>query len=966
MVDDQAFHPVLARGQVYFGSSGDDHLYCLSASNGVPKWRFAAEGPIRFAPFLVGDRAFFGSDDGYFYCLDAGSGALIWRRRLGSEERWMIGNGRLISAWPIRTGCVASEGRVYVAAGLFPQQGCWAYALEQENGDLVWRSPLKVSPQGYLLSSPSHLFIPTGRGLPVALDRETGTKQTQIETMGGSFAVLDDALYVGGTGNDRSLGIARSDTGARLLSVKGGHLVVGPKYSAFLDGPLVITLDRDRFRKGLQARIHWENALKALPNPSLLKEASTQVRKALRQRRAEAAEALREAEDEMASARREIATVPKGRALITGPETLVVGHERGIVALELESGTRRWSVELPEAVLGLAMADQFLVATTVSGRVHGFSAESGKEISDSPAGGLLPPSPDQPEPDETLRAALDSLPVTRGFAVLLGEPASRWQTWISETTELQVILGLADENPIQWHRKRLLARGRHGAGVSVHHFDHHDSMVGEFAVLVIHDGRPQWHQTAMRIARPHGGIVVNLKDGTLKRRGPLAGAGRWTHMYGDLGNTCRSGDEMVHSDLQLQWFGGVGPRRMVDRHLRGSPPLYDGGILVVPGENSLIGVDAFTGTELWHLDAPGSQRYSMPFDAGYMAMSHDTVALAVEDECWMIDSHRGNIKRRIPLPEARPGHHWGYVGFDGMRLIGTLQSAQASRRRPGREQVDSDYRNGQPLVASETLFVADPLTGKPRWVFDQGSILNPTLTSSKDAIYGIVLGEAWKERGGASRVTLSEASLAGGRVVRVDSRSGEVSWQVPLPESLKRCRNIIYLCHSGGNLVGVGSWLNEMMDTTYEVVCFESETGQIRWQAQHDKGKPGETFHGEQMHHPVLLEEVLVTEPVAYNLATGEPIRGGDAEPWRLVRPGHSCGTISAAKDTLFFRAGNPTALDLRAHWEGRALPRALSPTRPGCWINMIPAGGMVLIPEASSGCVCNFSLQTSMAFRPR
>jgi hypothetical protein len=40
--------------------------------------------------------------------------------------------------------------------------------------------------------------------------------------------------------------------------------------------------------------------------------------------------------------------------------------------------------------------------------------------------------------------------------------------------------------------------------------------------------------------------------------------------------------------------------------------------------------------------------------------------------------------------------------------------------------------------------------------------------------------------------------------------------------------------------------------------------------------------------------------------------------------------------------------------------------SRPGCWINMIPAGGLLLIPEASSGCTCDFPVQTSLAFLPR
>ena len=39
--------------------------------------------------------------------------------------------------------------------------------------------------------------------------------------------------------------------------------------------------------------------------------------------------------------------------------------------------------------------------------------------------------------------------------------------------------------------------------------------------------------------------------------------------------------------------------------------------------------------------------------------------------------------------------------------------------------------------------------------------------------------------------------------------------------------------------------------------------------------------------------------------------------------------------------------------------------SRPGCWINIIPAGGLLLIPEASSGCTCDFPIQSSMALIP-
>ena len=34
---------------------------------------------------------------------------------------------------------------------------------------------------------------------------------------------------------------------------------------------------------------------------------------------------------------------------------------------------------------------------------------------------------------------------------------------------------------------------------------------------------------------------------------------------------------------------------------------------------------------------------------------------------------------------------------------------------------------------------------------------------------------------------------------------------------------------------------------------------------------------------------------------------------------------------------------------------------RLGCWINAIPANGLVLIPEASAGCVCLFSIAATI-----
>ncbi len=99
----------------------------------------------------------------------------------------------------------------------------------------------------------------------------------------------------------------------------------------------------------------------------------------------------------------------------------------------------------------------------------------------------------------------------------------------------------------------------------------------------------------------------------------------------------------------------------------------------------------------------------------------------------------------------------------------------------------------------------------------------------------------------------------------------------------------------------------------------------------------------------------MIVEPQVYELATGTTLftfkRSG----------GGGCGTLSASASRLYYRASHPTTFDL----DKRKQKKIATVSRPGCWINMIPASGLLLIPEASSGCICSYPIQASMAFRP-
>ena len=38
---------------------------------------------------------------------------------------------------------------------------------------------------------------------------------------------------------------------------------------------------------------------------------------------------------------------------------------------------------------------------------------------------------------------------------------------------------------------------------------------------------------------------------------------------------------------------------------------------------------------------------------------------------------------------------------------------------------------------------------------------------------------------------------------------------------------------------------------------------------------------------------------------------------------------------------------------------------RPGCWINALPAGGLVLMPDATDRCTCSYLIKASIALAP-
>ncbi len=187
---DAGYEPVVLDGTIFVASSCNDSLTALDTQTGQEKWRFYADGPVRLAPVAWKDRLFFGSDDGHVYCLAASDGRLLWKFQAVPSNRQVLGNGRLISLWPVRGGPVLHEGRLYFAAGVWPFEGIFIYSLDAQTGKVAWLNDESgylfgqqphaaeslggLTPQGYLVVLGNQLVVPCGQALPATFDLKTG------------------------------------------------------------------------------------------------------------------------------------------------------------------------------------------------------------------------------------------------------------------------------------------------------------------------------------------------------------------------------------------------------------------------------------------------------------------------------------------------------------------------------------------------------------------------------------------------------------------------------------------------------------------------------------------------------------------------------------------------------------------------------------------------------------------------
>ena len=169
----------------------------------------------------------------------------MWKLPLAPGPNKLLGNKRLISMWPARGGIVIKDNIIYTAASIFPLMGTFIYAINAENGEIIWknegtgsnyilqphRSPAfaDVAPQGSFAISGDRLLVAGGRTVPAAFDLNTGEElYYQLAASGktgGAFSCSNDRVFFNHH-RERMTYMYDSQTGNKLKNDAGEYPVI--------------------------------------------------------------------------------------------------------------------------------------------------------------------------------------------------------------------------------------------------------------------------------------------------------------------------------------------------------------------------------------------------------------------------------------------------------------------------------------------------------------------------------------------------------------------------------------------------------------------------------------------------------------------------------------------------------------------------------------------------------------------
>lgn len=982
--------PTVHDGRVLFGSD-DGRAYCVDAETGQILWQrqvaprdewllargeLISKWPVRTGILVHQDVAYMGAgifphEDIYLYGVDVATGKQVW---------------------------------------------------EQENVSVLDAGRNDLSPQGYLLAQGNLLVVPSGGSLPAVFEissrkllhkRTHSWRSTAGGVVGGTRALLADGqVYASGEHHLLAMDERTGDVGFGWF--EGRHLAIQGDSAFILTGSGVARLNRQEYAVASQKRHALEEKL-----PSLSRE--------LRGKTGDEAEPIRQQLQAASESLKQLASVgivwstptTDDKALLVAGNAVIVGGPGRVTAYSSTDGSEMWSHAVEGDARSLVLAQQQLLVSTDTGAIHCFGGGASPEARPAPSNVLA----DDRRQEFFHAAAAEILQRTKihaGYGLVVGSEEGGLALELARQSQLKLYCVETSAEKVMRARQRLTAAGLYGHRVVVHQMDaaalpysnyFADLIVSESA---LHDGRlPTPIQAIERHLKPVGGslcwgrpvsaggvatadlkrwaetstlgsqVTSRTEDGWLIMiRGGLPGAGNWTHQYANPGNTAISSDRLIQGDLGVLWYGDPGPGEMLNRHEGAVGPLAVNGRLFVQGESTIMAYDAYNGRHLWTHENPRAVRTGVyqNQNPGNLAAGEDCLFHFIGDQCFQVDMESGKVVATHSLPpnQAEGRHEWGFLAIHQGLLIGTAtirkDIADALRRR-GRVTED----------ATDRLFAIDIATGKHAWSYAGKSISHHTIAIGPDRVFFIDSSITSQQRDDLLRQDKSHlAELTGDKRELAEKRLKEADVRMTVALDLKTGEKLwekavdVTDCSE----IGIGGGKLTMMYANGALVLCGANANGHYWKQfvagefKHRRLVTLDAYDGDKLwakdanyrHRPIIIGNQILAEPWMFDLTTGKqlmrkhPITGED-EPWSIMRTGHHCGMLTGSESgMLLFRSGATGFIDLNSD----AGIRHFAGHRLGCWINAIAANGLVMIPEASAGCVCQFSISSTIVMEPR
>ncbi len=1007
------FAPTVSNGRVYVGSD-DGYVYCLKAEDGTLVWKYRpgpsdekvignermiSLWPVRTSVLVDQGTVYCGAGvfpyEGIYICaLNADDGSVVWKNDTIGDRAHELAFGGLTPHGYL----LASPDILYVPAGR-----AMPAAFSRRTGEfLFWASPGGKQGGAWSLLSDNQLIAGVDRsGIPhkAAYDAKTGANRGDVFAWfpGLDMVVRDKMAYV-----VTPAGVYAID---REVHTQAARQAAGAIRQREAMAKELVTLRRQvetaqgEEQAKMRARIEEIGRLTASARAEEKRLQDSCVKWHL--------------------------AVPQGNSLILAGDTLFVGGAKQVLGVEAQTGRRVWQAGVTGNALGLAAGDSRLLVSTDTGRIYCFAAgkerSSPKEMKIVRDSSAFRDLPQRQLYREAARRIVDESKITKGYCLVLDCNLGQLAYELTQITDLKIVGLEKDLRKLQSAREKLRAAGLLGVRVVVEPWDV-STLPPYFANLIVSDELLTTGTVTVtrdeleQVLRPAGGTIVAGRPGdggalqwwTFKRP-KLEQAGSWTHEYGNSQNTACSDDQLAKGPLGVLWFGEPGPLAMVERHARAQSPVSMDGRMFVQGEELILAVDAYNGTPLWERKIPGAVRPRVDVDGGNLALTEEALYVAAYDRCLRLDPATGATVRAYDLPDAVSGsYRWGCVAMDrnilfGIRAEPTKQpygaQLQALYADPNdnvrwaytqsraKWQSVANYplwENYNPekgsvtgrVMGGDMVFAVNPETGATLWTHQGKRIGNLTLSVGEGKVFfaeSVVAEESSRQALDERRDLIGKGvyeetqsmKKAGTYtptdirvVVALDAASGKKLWERPVDftgccgDAMgSACQNDVLLFF--GCVGNHDAWRFQEDQLTYRrIVALSASTGAILWSRPVNYRT-----------RPVVIGDRIIIEPRACDLRTGkiqtriDPITGRQV-PWEFLRPGHTCAITSAAPNALFYRSSCVAFYDL-VRDAGVALFGGI---RPGCWINMIPANGLVLVPEASVGCTCSYPLRGSFA----